>query len=222
MSTRQKIVFCDFDGTITVSDNIVAIMKHFDPPGWEAIVKRLVEERAISVRHAVGEMFRLLPSSRQQEVIQFAISNAVIRDGFSDFVAYCKQNGIKLLVTSGGIDFFVYPLLESFDIPREHIYCNGSSFEGETIEILWPHACDEHCGADCGMCKTSIIRSYPADDYERILIGDSVTDFQGAKLVENVYARSHLIELCEELKLPYVPFETFHDIIRDLEATIQA
>ncbi|WP_068775450.1 2-hydroxy-3-keto-5-methylthiopentenyl-1-phosphate phosphatase [Paenibacillus sp. FJAT-26967] len=219
---KQKIIFCDFDGTITKNDNIVAIMKHFNPPGWEEIVNRLLQERAISVRQAVGEMFHLLPSSLKEEVVHFAISNAAIRDGFDEFVTYCKQKNIKLLVTSGGIDFFVYPLLQPFDIPQDDIFCNASSFDGETIEILWPHVCDDVCVADCGMCKTTIIRSYPEDQYERILIGDSITDFQGAKLVETVYARAQLIDLCQELDRPYHPFETFHDIIRDLEATTQA
>lgn len=36
--TMAKIaVFCDFDGTITEKDNIINIMKHFAPSGWEGI-----------------------------------------------------------------------------------------------------------------------------------------------------------------------------------------
>ena len=38
--SKERIIFCDFDGTITVNDNIVAIMKHFNPEGWEGIVER--------------------------------------------------------------------------------------------------------------------------------------------------------------------------------------
>ncbi|UUZ85619.1 hypothetical protein LJK88_20195 [Paenibacillus sp. P26] len=67
------------------------------------------------------------------------------------------------------------------------------------------------------MCKTAIIRSYPKEDYERILIGDSITDFEGAKLADTVFARSHLVQLCEDLKLNYYPFENFFDVIRRLE-----
>ena len=59
---------------------------------------------------------------------------------------------------------------------------------GNIIEILWPNRCDEHCKTDCGMCKTSIIRSYDAERYERIIIGDSITDFEGAKLVDTIFA----------------------------------
>jgi 2-hydroxy-3-keto-5-methylthiopentenyl-1-phosphate phosphatase len=213
---KQSVIFCDFDGTITVSDNIVAIMKHFNPPGWEELVEQLVTNK-LSIRQAVGAMFALMPTSRRDEVVSYAINNASIREGFGDFVDYCKTNDITLLVTSGGIDFFIYPLLAPFAIPQSNIYSNASSFEGENIEILWPHPCDEHCDVDCGMCKTSIIRSYDSQKYHRILIGDSITDFAGAKLVDTIFARSHLIELCNELGLPYTPFETFFDIINRLE-----
>jgi 2-hydroxy-3-keto-5-methylthiopentenyl-1-phosphate phosphatase len=213
---KQSIIFCDFDGTITVSDNIVAIMKHFNPPGWEEIVEQLMAKK-LSIRQAVGAMFTLLPTSLQDEIVRYSINNAEIRDGFGDFVDYCKINGITLLVTSGGIDFFIYPLLAPFPIPKEHIYSNASSFAGDNIEILWPHPCDEHCDVDCGMCKTAIIRSYDSERYHRILIGDSITDFAGAKLVDTIFARSHLIELCDEMGLAYTPFETFFDIIDRLE-----
>jgi 2-hydroxy-3-keto-5-methylthiopentenyl-1-phosphate phosphatase len=213
---KPSIIFCDFDGTITVSDNILAIMRHFEPPGWEDIVQQLMDKK-LSIRQAVGAMFALLPTSRKDEIIHYSINNASIRDGFGDFVDYCKQNDITLLVTSGGIDFFIYPLLAPFPIPKEHIYSNASSFDGENIEILWPHPCDEHCDVDCGMCKTAIIRSYDSETYHRILIGDSVTDFAGAKLVDTIFARSHLIDLCDELGLSYTPFETFFDIINRLE-----
>ncbi|MBD0380533.1 2-hydroxy-3-keto-5-methylthiopentenyl-1-phosphate phosphatase [Paenibacillus sedimenti] len=214
---KERIIFCDFDGTITVNDNIVAIMKHFNPPGWEELVKQLVDKN-ISIREGVGAMFALLPTSRKQEIVDYAINNATIRDGFREFVDYCKDRNITLLITSGGIDFFIYPLLQPFPIEAEHIYCNASTFEGSTIEILWPNRCDEHCKTDCGMCKTSIIRSYDPERYERIIIGDSITDFEGAKLVDTIFARSHLIEMCEELGYPYHPFETFFDIMKQLEA----
>lgn len=212
---RQPVIFCDFDGTITDNDNIIAIMKRFDPPGWSDIVPRILD-RSISIREGVGAMFNLLPASRKEEIVRYAIDNAVIRQGFAELLDYCSEHHIEFYVTSGGIDFFVYPLLARFPIDPSHIYCNGSDFTGENIRIEWPNPCDEHCNVDCGMCKTTIIRRFPTDRYERILIGDSVTDFEGAKLAELVFARSYLVDKCEELKIPYIPFTTFHDVTNAL------
>ncbi|MFD0958866.1 2-hydroxy-3-keto-5-methylthiopentenyl-1-phosphate phosphatase [Paenibacillus chungangensis] len=214
---KKRIVFCDFDGTITVNDNIIALIKHFNPPGWEDIASRTIATE-LSIKEGVGRMFRLLPSSMKEEMIQYSISNARIREGFQTFLNYCKGNDIQVLVTSGGIDFFVFPLLEPFGIPKEHIFCNGSDFSSPQTEILWPHPCDDHCANDCGMCKTTIMRRYPASKYERIIIGDSVTDFEGAKQADIVFSRSHLTEKCRELGIPHNEYETFHDIIHAMEA----
>lgn len=220
-SAKKRIVFCDFDGTITVNDNIIAIIKHFNPESWEEIVKRTIATE-LSIKEGVGALFRLLPASLRDEVVSYGISNAVIRDGFPEFLAYCKEQNIEFYVTSGGIDFFVYPVLEKFDIPRDRIFCNSSDFSGETIEILWPNPCDEHCTNDCGMCKTTIMRRFPDNEYERIIIGDSVTDFEGAKLADIVYSRSHLTTKCRELGLSHIEFQTFHDIIAAMTAERKA
>lgn len=214
---RKPVLFCDFDGTITLSDNIVAVMKHFNPPGWEPIVNDIVGGRK-SLQVGVGEMFALFPSSKKDEVTRYILESAGIRAGFPELLQWCKDHDVPFYVTSGGIDFFVEPLLAPFGIPANHIYCNGSDFSGENIKITWPHECDDECSnGECGMCKTTVIRRFPKDEYFRILIGDSITDFEGAKIVDLVFSRSHLTDRCRELGYPHIPFETFHDIIRHLE-----
>jgi 2-hydroxy-3-keto-5-methylthiopentenyl-1-phosphate phosphatase len=217
MMKKQPVIFCDFDGTITEKDNIVATIAHFNPPGWQAIVDEIIGGHK-SIRQGVGELFSLLPSSLQEEVISYSVGNAVIRAGFQELLQYAKQQHIRFLVTSGGIDFFIHRLLAPFAIAPEDIFCNKADFSGKQITIDWPHPCDEGCpNQGCGMCKTTIIRQYPPEHYTRILIGDSVTDFEGAKLADIVFARSHLITRCEEIGIPYYPFETFHDVVRQLE-----
>jgi 2-hydroxy-3-keto-5-methylthiopentenyl-1-phosphate phosphatase len=218
-NARKRVIFCDFDGTITNNDNIVQIMKHFDPPGWKSIVDDIMSRR-ISVRRGVGQLFSLLQSARREEIVSYVLEQAEIRPGFEEFLTFCREQDIRLLITSGGIDFFVYPILSRFDIPRDDIYCNASDFSGETIQIQWPHSCDEHCDNDCGMCKTSIIRSFSSERYEKIVIGDSITDLAGARLADWVLARDYLLEKCRELNLPHAPFDTFYDCIDRLSSPV--
>lgn len=215
-SRKTPVIFCDFDGTITANDNIVAIMKHFKPEGYEQVMQAVLDQ-SISIREGVGRMFALFPSSRKDEIVSFALEQAVIRDGFAAFLDYLKEKEIPFYVTSGGIDFFVDPLLKPFDIPADHIFCNGADFEGDHIQITWPHPCQEPCSNDCGMCKVTVMKDFPADKYTRILIGDSVTDFEGAKKADLVYSRATLTERCEEIGVKHVPFETFNDILEDMK-----
>lgn len=215
---RKPVLFCDFDGTITLTDNVISLMQHFNPQGWESIAGDIVSGRK-TLQTGVGEMFDLFPASMKDEVTNYILSSASIREGFPELLQWCKEHDVPFYVTSGGIDFFIEPLLEPFGIPADHIYCNGSDFSGDRIRVTWPHECDDDCdNGGCGMCKTTVIRRFPRDEYYRILIGDSITDFEGAKLVDLVFSRSHLTDRCRELGYPHIPFETFHDVIRHLDA----
>ena len=103
-SDKKTVIFCDFDGTITLSDNIVAIMKHFKPEGFEAIMKDTVDQN-ITLREGVGAMFALLPASQKDEIVEFVLGQAGIREGFGEFLEYVRNEGIEFNVTSGGMDF---------------------------------------------------------------------------------------------------------------------
>lgn len=217
--SKRIAIFCDFDGTITERDMIITIMEKFGAPGWEKTKDQILGQD-ITIQSGVGQMFAGIPSSNRDAVAAYAQEVAVVREGFAEFLTFCKEQGIDFWVTSGGIDFFVLPLLEPFQIENP-IYCNGSSFSGETIEILWPHACDEHCDNGCGMCKPSVLRKFPDEALFKVVIGDSITDLQAAKQADFVLARSFLLKKCEELELPHASFATFYDCIAVLKDIVK-
>ncbi|WP_226668454.1 2-hydroxy-3-keto-5-methylthiopentenyl-1-phosphate phosphatase [Metabacillus litoralis] len=212
---KNKVIICDFDGTITETDNIIAIMKKFAPPEWDSL-KNGVLSQEISIREGVGKMFQLLPSFKKNDIIDYILEHAEIRTGFKDFVQYTKDKNIPLFIVSGGIDFFVYPLLKDL-IDEDKIYCNRANFTNEQIEIEWPYSCDDHCDNECGCCKPSLIRKLTDKEQSKIVIGDSITDLQAAKLGDFVIARDLLLEKSKELNLPHKPFTTFYDVIDILE-----
>ncbi|KQB94166.1 2-hydroxy-3-keto-5-methylthiopentenyl-1-phosphate phosphatase [Geobacillus sp. PA-3] len=212
---KQLVLFCDFDGTITENDNIIAIMKQFAPPEWEALKDDILAER-LSVQEGVGKMFSLLPSALKDEIVDFLLSTARLREGFREFVAFTKEKGIPLYIVSGGIDFFVYPMLDGL-IDKERIFCNGSDFSSEMIRITWPHACDGKCQNGCGCCKPSLLRKLARPDGYHVVIGDSITDLAVAKQADYVLARDFLLKKCQELDLPHAPFTTFFDVVDHLQ-----
>ncbi|WP_066367326.1 2-hydroxy-3-keto-5-methylthiopentenyl-1-phosphate phosphatase [Neobacillus fumarioli] len=216
----KPIIYCDFDGTVTESDNIIAIMKRFAPPEWEPIKDQILS-RQISVREGVGRLFQLLPSNLKEEITAFAIENARIRPGFKEFVEFTRTEQIPLYIVSGGIDFFVYPILEPYG-PFAGVFCNSSDFTGDRINILWPHSCDSLCGNDCGCCKPSIIRSLNHENRYKIVIGDSVTDLEAAKYADFVLARDLLLKKCAEWSINHQGFHTFFECIDALKQQLKA
>jgi 2-hydroxy-3-keto-5-methylthiopentenyl-1-phosphate phosphatase len=217
----RPIIFCDFDGTVTETDNIISLMKNFAPPEWEPIKDDILNQ-SLSIKEGVSKLFSLIPLSQKEVMVQYLLDTAVIRKGFKEFVDYTKEHEIPLYIVSGGMDFFVRPLLKDYG-PFNGIYCNEASFNDSSIGIHWPHPCDDHCESKgCGCCKPSILRRLSlTEDTEVVVIGDSVTDIEMAKLGDTVIARDYLAHTCEEKRIPYHPFESFHDCMDVIEKGVK-
>lgn len=214
---NNLVIFCDFDGTITNNDNIFSLMNEFGPEGWETIKDDIFAQK-VTIAEGIRELFSLLPVALKEEIISFVLKDGIIREGFKDFVQFTRDQNIPLYIVSGGIDFFVHPVLEPFG-PFDHIYCNEADFSGETIQIIYPHKCDVECASQgCGCCKPSIIRKLADEQQTSIVIGDSITDLQAAKLADVVIARDFLVEKCKELAIPHAQFNSFHDVIQIIKA----
>jgi len=207
---RKPIVCCDFDGTITKNDNIIRIMKQFAPSEWTKL-KDGVLSKEITIQEGVGRMFQLLTSDQKEAIQSFILEDTEIREGFKHFVDEVKKADIPFYVLSGGMDFFVYPILEGI-VDRDDIYCNHASFGEDHIQIEWPHACDTQCQNVCGCCKPSIIRKLTHEDDFIIMIGDSVTDVEAAKHADLTFARDYLLNECQELGLVHKEYDTFIDL----------
>ncbi|ASB89906.1 2-hydroxy-3-keto-5-methylthiopentenyl-1-phosphate phosphatase [Bacillus sonorensis] len=211
---RKPLIICDFDGTITKNDNIISIMKTFAPEEWHAL-KDAVLSKDLSIREGVGSMFKLLSSGLREDITAYILKQAEIRAGFQEFVSFLSGCGLPFYVVSGGMDFFVYPLLEGI-VEKERIYCNQADFFGDSISVKWPYPCDDQCQNECGCCKPSIIRKLQGPDDFIVMIGDSVTDVEAAKRADLCIARDYLLKECEDLQLRHAAFEDFYDVKRAL------
>ncbi|WP_088071829.1 2-hydroxy-3-keto-5-methylthiopentenyl-1-phosphate phosphatase [Gottfriedia luciferensis] len=211
-------IFCDFDGTITEGDNIVNLIKEFAPPSARELTSEVLNGN-ISIREGVEKMFSTIPSTKKQEMTDYVISRTLIRDGFNDFIQFVNNQQVELKVVSGGLDFFVHPILKDY-LPTSAILCNRTDFTNQNVKIHWDYSCDENCQNDCGMCKPTVMRKFSNSDDFIIVIGDSITDLQIAKEADLIFARDFLKDKCEELSLPYIPFQNFNDIRSSLEKEV--
>jgi 2-hydroxy-3-keto-5-methylthiopentenyl-1-phosphate phosphatase len=220
MSHTPLAFYCDFDGTISEQDMIGAIVRQFLPDTGQTIVDQ-VNAKLLTVRQGVEAMMGQIPSHRFPEVKQFAREHTRVRPGFADFTNFCRTQGWRLTVVSGGFDFFVHPVLAPY---RDFVdvYCNTIDARGEFLRVVWSVPCDELCEGGCGLCKPTVIRQTKRADERMVVIGDGVTDLKQAQLADFVFARDKLLAECRRLALPHAPFTTFHDIIDHLRAEVSA
>ncbi len=217
---KKYIVFSDFDGTITKQDVIMSIMRQFAPPDWKEIKDKIFNGE-ITISKGVSQLFSLIPSSMKDEIVKWCLENIKIREGFKEFLKFLKEKNIPFIVLSGGLDFYIYPILKPYTNLITKIYCNQADFSGKYIKVRFKYQCDPLCNDDCGMCKSSIIRQYKKDYQKVIYIGDSITDIDSSKLADIVFARNYLAKKLDELGIKYFEYETFYDIKNKLEIILK-
>ena len=111
---KKLIIFSDFDGTITERDVIVMIMEKFAPPEWGKIKNKILNERTITLKDGIEKLFSLIESKKKKEIVDFVKKEVRLRDGFVEFLDFCNKEKFDFNVISGGLDFFLEPILERF------------------------------------------------------------------------------------------------------------
>ncbi|MGL4522463.1 MAG: MtnX-like HAD-IB family phosphatase [Bacilli bacterium] len=208
-------IFCDFDGTITTTENMVTLINKFVSPELQE-TKKKIYNKEISIRTGVETMFHSIPSSELPAMVNHVLDTAIFRPGWETFLDYIKKQDVEFYVVSGGFTFFIEPLLKNAQA-IDGIFANEIDASNPFLTVNWPYACEAHCSNDCGLCKVKVMEQHSTSADFTIVIGDSITDLQAAKKADVVFARDFLIKCCRNDNIPFYEFRTFHDIIEQLE-----
>ncbi|GGB11623.1 HAD family hydrolase [Macrococcus hajekii] len=208
------IIACDFDGTVTSSDTIVAIMKRFAQQDSEAVLQGILDRR-ISIQQGVTTLFQILESSDKERIIDFVLSEVKIRPGFQQLLDTAKALDIPFYIISGGMHFFIDPIIAQFNGIKS-VYANDVDFSSVHMQVEWRYPCDKLCeSGQCGTCKPSIVRTLKDDRV--IAIGDSITDIKLAEVADVLFTTDKLTSYAEDNDIPHIAFETFREIAERLK-----
>lgn len=199
----RRVVFCDFDGTITVEETFVAVLKKFAP---ELSTKLLPEmyARRVTLREGVRQILESIPSSRYNEILEFTQLQQ-IRPGFVELLDFLEFQGVPLVVVSGGLRGMVETVLDSL-VQRVHaIHAVDIDTNSSHLKV-----CSQYEGATELIAKVQVMSQYPA--YQKIAIGDSLTDLNMALEASVVFARDRLAEYLDEQKKPYIRWNNFSQV----------
>jgi len=199
----HRIVFCDFDGTITQVETFVAILKHFTP----VLAKQLLPEiyaKRMTLRDGVRRLIQSIPSVRYGEIIEFVRSQP-IRPGLLELLDLLQAEGIPFVVISGGLQGMVEAVLNPLKDRIYDIHAMEVNTRGKFLQV---YSADES-GTEI-VAKAQIMARYNAE--QPIAIGDSITDLNLALAASIVFARPPLTRYLEEHNQPFIPWNDFYDI----------
>lgn len=196
----KRIVFCDFDGTITTKETFVAVLKHFSPQLSAELIPQMYT-RQLTLREGVRRILESIPSSGYPEILEFTRQES-IRPGFTELLDFLEAQKVPLVVISGGLRGMVESVLGEL-VQRVHtIHAVDINTSGEYFQVN-----SEFEGGTELVAKVQVMEKYPVD--EKIAIGDSLTDLNMALETPIVFARDRLAQYLEEHQKPYIPWQDF-------------
>jgi 2-hydroxy-3-keto-5-methylthiopentenyl-1-phosphate phosphatase len=201
--TPQRLVCCDFDGTITVRETFVAMLERFSPQQAATIIPELYAQR-LTLREGVRKMIEAIPSANYPDIIESAKTEA-IRPGLEELLDFLDNQNVPFVVVSGGLRGMVETTLGSLVHRVKDIY----AMEIDTCgEFLQPYS--EFEGATEIVEKVKVVSQYQVEEW--VAIGDSITDLNMAMAAPLVFARSRLCQYLDDRQKSYIPYDNFLDV----------
>lgn len=216
MKKAQKtLVQCDFDGTVTIGDVGFMLLDGFASGEWRQWEEKYAAEK-ISVGRFNKEVFSMVTADRQT-LLDYIKDRVVIRPGFNEFVALCRQREFRLVIVSNGLSFYIEQVLGDIGVPGLEIHAADTRFcsDGLRVEYIGP----DGAVVDSGH-KDAYAHSFLADGYRMIYVGDGRSDFLPARCCDVIFAAAdegNLLDICRRENVQCHSYTSFHDIISVME-----
>ncbi|BAZ41505.1 HAD-superfamily hydrolase [Calothrix sp. NIES-4101] len=207
----RRIVFCDFDGTITAQETFVAVLKEFAPELAADLIPQMYALK-ITLREGVRRILESIPSSRLSEIIEFT-RNQPIREGFPELLDFLDSQDIPFVVVSGGLREMVEAVMGDLVQRVKAIHAIDIDTSNTNFQVISPYEGETEL-----VDKVKVMEMYPAD--VKIAIGDSVTDLNMALSTPLVFARDRLAQYLSDRNKDYIAWNDFFDVLHALKSKI--
>ena len=219
----RKIIFCDFDGTIATHDTLDAIQDVYGPSDWRERYS-LMRRAGSSARDTIRKTLESCKATPEQ--IEELIRSIDLRPGFEEFVRLVRSIGYEFIIQSEGIDLSIRIVLHERGLDDIPYFTNRFVVNDEGR----PSTRNIHSHPDCpvcGNCKASHLIEARKAGAAIVYIGDGITDRCPAQISDVVFARAELADWCQSREMPFIRFDTFHDVMsefrkEDFEARLEA
>lgn len=205
----DRIVFCDFDGTITTEDAFVHVCTHFAPEKAELFLEKVLEG-SITLSEGIRMIVESIHSSQYPKMLDY-VNNSIIRPGLNELIDYLDEKNVPLIVVSGGLKGLVSRQLGSIEERVKALYAADVEVDSNYLKVT-----SEFEDGPELVNKTQVMHQY--DYKEAVAIGDGITDHNMALEASVVFARKHLADYLDKKKHPFHSWEDFHDVLRELRS----
>lgn len=203
----EKIIFCDFDGTITKKDTIDDFLKRFALPEWEEI-ELIWQNGSIGSDECLERQLACVKDITLEKIYNF-LESVEVDESFIDFYRFVTRNGIDLIVLSDGFDLFIDYIFKKLKL-NIRFFSNSLGFNDGKLSIGFPYR-DESCKVASGVCKCRIVEKYSKEKFI-YYIGNGRSDFCPSGMADFVFSKDQLTKFSHQKGYNFYNFDKFSEI----------
>jgi 2-hydroxy-3-keto-5-methylthiopentenyl-1-phosphate phosphatase len=212
-TTGNTLIQSDFDDTITYKDVSLILLDKFAGPEWREMWDSYQAGRM--TLGAFNERAFGMVKAGRQEMLHFIKGRFAIRPGFSQFVRHCRENGLRFVIVSNGLDFYIREILEGLGLGDVEFHAAETVFDPAGLKVRYV----SHDGSVVDRdFKLGYTKKFISEGYQITYIGDGTSDIGPARLCDRVFATQSLLRHCQTNNIACSPFEDFNDILTALRS----
>jgi 2-hydroxy-3-keto-5-methylthiopentenyl-1-phosphate phosphatase len=207
----------DFDGTVTEEDVSFLLLDTYVGGIWREHLKEYTAGN-IPVGTFNKKVFAMVKAGKKAMTELVLNSDRVkIRPGLSEFLGYCRRRGIKTVIVSNGLIFYIKAILNKLGLDGVEVYAARNRFGpgGMKVAYVGPDGAEMEIGF-----KEAYTGLLEKQGYDVFYVGNGASDMFSARRARHVFAVDELLKCCRRENVPCTPFTDFFDVMRGLDAIL--
>ena len=204
----DRMVFCDFDRTITAEETFSGMLMTLAPALADQVLNDMYKKR-ITLREGIRLLLESMGSDRLGEIKEY-VRGKEIRPGFVDLLDFLDGLEVPFVVVSGGLRVMIEEVLGPLLDRLAGVFALDLDSSGERLRVVTDYESETEL-----LAKARVMELY--NPREAVAIGDGITDINMAVAADVVFARDSLTRYLDRKGVPYLPWNDFLDIKTHLE-----
>lgn len=206
---HNKVIFCDFDGTITKEDALNKLLRTYADSRWLEI-EEMWRSQKIGSKLCLEKQVNCIDYFDENMLNDF-VNEIEIDDYFIEFIEFARENNLDFSIVSDGLDLLINKVLQKYNIENINVFSNRLKIENNKLVVSFPNY-NENCQKGAGACKCNVLNQN-SQGREIIYIGDGISDICASKNADVIFAKGSLARYCEDKSIKYTYFDNFKTIM---------
>lgn len=199
----------DFDGTLTKKDFYKIIIDDYLGDKGQTLYQEwregLYEDQAF-----LETIYRSI--NLEESKILEDIVNLKWDESAPYFIQQVEKKGGTFIILSGGTNYYIDSFLKAKGLSHIQVYAHSGIYKNKGIHLQIDKQ-NPYYSEKYGMDKAKVLIDLKKQYTKVYYAGDSATDLPACQVADLAFAKGKLPDLLATKNIPFIPFDSFQDIL---------